>query len=142
MPSDSVFKLFTRIHRTIFDLTKGRLAGKVNGLPVVRLTTTGRKSGKQRDTMLTSPLQEGDRVMIVASKGGAPKHPAWYLNLRDNPAVVITMRGNTRPMTARTASAEEKAELMPKIVSAYKGYGEYQEKTDRDIPVVVLEPST
>ena len=141
MPSDLSFKIFTRIHRAVFDLTKGRLGGRVGGMPVVKLTTTGRKTGKKRDTMLTSPVHDADRVILVASKGGAPKHPAWYLNLRDHPDVVITMQGKTRPMTAHTATAEEKTELWPKIVAGFKGYGGYQTKTDRDIPVVVLQPS-
>jgi deazaflavin-dependent oxidoreductase (nitroreductase family) len=141
VPSDLGFKIVTSIHRAAFDLTKGRLGGRAGGLPVVKLTTTGRKTGKRRETMLISPVHDADRVIIVASKGGAPRHPMWYLNLRDHPEVVITMEGKTRAMTARTATAEEKAELWPKIVAGYKGYGGYQEKTDRDIPVVVLQPS-
>jgi len=109
-------------------------------MPVVKLTTTGRKSGKKRDTMLTSPLQDGDNVVLIASYGGDDRHPAWYLNLRDTPEVQATMTGSSRPMRARTATEAEKAEMWPKIVSAYKGYAGYQQKTDRDIPVVILEP--
>ncbi|MEP6853367.1 MAG: nitroreductase family deazaflavin-dependent oxidoreductase [bacterium] len=139
MPSDAFFKVANRIHRTVFDLTRGHVGGKTAGLPVVKLTTTGRKSGRQRDTMLLSPVHDDRRVVLVASKGGAAEHPLWYLNLRDDPGVVLTMRGRRRPMSAHTATAEEKAELWPAIVKAYKGYGGYQEKTDRDIPVVILE---
>lgn len=141
MPTDLGFRVVTRLHRTAFDLTRGRLGGTVAGLPVVKLTTTGRKTGRQRETMLISPVHDADRVIIVASKGGAPRHPTWYLNLRDNPSVTITMLGESRPMSAHTATAEEKAQLWPEIVKAYKGYGGYQEKTDRDIPVVVLQPA-
>ena len=90
--------------------------------------------------MLTSPLQEGDKVVLIASYGGDDRHPAWYLNLRDKPDVEATMSGSKQPMRARTATEAEKAEMWPKIVSTYKGYAGYQEKTDRDIPVVILEP--
>ena len=140
MPSDPVFKIVTRFHRALFDLTKGRVAGKVLGMPVVKLTTTGRKSGQPRITMLSSPLQDSERVILVASKGGADKHPVWYLNVRDNPEVTLTMQGKTRRMVAHTASPQEKAELWPRIVADYPNYAGYQKKTDRDIPVVVLDP--
>ena len=78
--------------------------------------------------------------MLVASKGGDDRHPEWYLNLTANPEVELTVDGATRPMRARTASTEEKAELWPRIVSAYRGYGGYQRRTTRDIPVVICEP--
>jgi deazaflavin-dependent oxidoreductase (nitroreductase family) len=107
---------------------------------VLSLTTTGRKSGKRRTTMLTSPVQDGESIVLVASYGGDDRHPTWFLNLRDNPQVEITMRGQTRPMRARVASAEEKEELWPRVVSAYRGYGQYQQRTDRDIPLVICEP--
>ncbi len=137
---DLMAKYGTKFHEGLFDVTKGRVGGRASGMPVVKLTTTGRKSGKKRNTMLTSPLQEGEKVMLIASYGGDDRHPAWYLNLRDNPDVEATMTGSTRPMRARTASEDEKADMWPKIVSTYKGYAGYQQKTDRDIPVVILEP--
>jgi deazaflavin-dependent oxidoreductase (nitroreductase family) len=140
VPNDVTFKIVTGIHRTIFDVTNGRVLGRAIGMPVVKLTTTGRKSGLPRDTMLTAPVHDDAKVVLVASKGGAPRHPAWYVNLRDNPRVTITMLGRRREMVARTATAAEKAELWPAIVAAYKGYAGYQEKTERDIPVVILEP--
>ena len=140
MLSDLGFKLLTSIHRAVFDATKGRLTGKLDGMPIVKLGTTGRKTGKQRQTMLVAPLHADDRLVLVASKGGAAQHPSWYLNLHENPQVTITMQGRTLAMVARTATASEKAELWPAIVAAYKGYAGYQEKTDRDIPVVILEP--
>lgn len=139
--ADLGFKLLSGVHHRIFDLSKGRAFGRVAGMTALKLTTTGRTSGQQRVTMLTSPVHDDDMVVLVASKGGATRHPSWYANLRDNPQVSITMQGRTRPMTARTASPEEKAELWPKIVAAYRGYESYQDRTDRDIPVVVLEPS-
>ena len=81
-----------------------------------------------------------DRVVLVASWGGDDRHPTWYLNLRDHPEVEITTTGAHREMTARTASADEKAELWPRITATYPGYAGYQTKTDRDIPVVILDP--
>jgi len=130
------------MHRHVFDLTKGRIAGSAFGMPVVKLTTTGRKSGASRDTMLTTPIHDDRRVILVASANGADHDPAWYLNLRRNPKVTVTLEGRTRPMVARTATAAEKAELWPQIVAAYQGYAGYQTKTDRIIPVVILEPPT
>ena len=138
---DLVAKWGTSFHQALFDLSKGRVAGKMGGMPVVKLTTTGAKSGKTRHTMLTSPLHDDKRVILIASYGGADHHPAWYVNLRAHPDVTVTMEGRTRPMHARTASTAEKADLWPQIVAKYKGYGGYQKKTDRDIPVVILEPA-
>jgi deazaflavin-dependent oxidoreductase (nitroreductase family) len=132
----------TAFHRAVFTASNGRFAGKMFGMPVVKLTTTGRKSGQPRPTMLTAPVVDGDKVVLVASYGGDDRHPAWYLNLRDQPDVEIVMQGRVRPMRARTAEAAEKDALWPEIVKAYKGYGGYQRRTDRDIPVVVLEPRT
>ena len=112
------------------------------GMPVIDLTTTGRKSGQPRTSILTVPVAEDGRLVLVASRGGDDRHPAWYLNLRDNPEVTVTDRAGARPMRARVASAEEKAELWPRITGSYKGYARYQERTDRDIPVVILEPAS
>jgi len=128
------------IHRTLFNVTKGRVGGRMFRMPVVMLVTTGRKTGRRRQTMLTSPVQEGDNVVLVASYGGDPRHPTWFLNLRENPEVEITMQGKTRLMTGRAASDDERTRLWPLIVERYKGYGQYQTRTEREIPVVILEP--
>jgi len=138
---DTFFKGFTSIHRGIFSATNGRLLGKMAGMPALILTTTGRKSGQERQTMLTAPIVEDGNVVLVASYGGDDRHPAWFVNLRATPAVKVTMDGTVRDMTARIADADEKAELWGRITSAYKGYAGYQTKTDRDIPVVILEPA-
>lgn len=137
---DEVFKCVTALHRFVFKASKGRVAARGYGMPVLVLTTTGRKSGHARQTMLTSPVQDGDRVVLVASFGGDDRNPTWYLNLKVNPEVEITMRGQHRKMVARVASDAEKAELWPRVVAAHKGYAGYQTKTDRDIPLVILEP--
>jgi deazaflavin-dependent oxidoreductase (nitroreductase family) len=109
-------------------------------MPAVELTTTGRKSGEPRTTMLTSPVHDDGRVVLIASKGGDDRDPQWYLNLTANPDVEVAMNGQTRSMRARTASPEEKTALWPDIVAAYKGYDGYQKKSARDIPVVICEP--
>ena len=137
---DIVTRIVTGFHESIFRMSNGRFANRGFGMPVLMLTTTGRKSGKRRTTMLTSPVQDGDRVVLVASYGGDDRHPRWFLNLRDDPQVEITMDGKKRPMKARVASPDEKAELWPRVVAAYQGYGQYQQRTDRDIPLVICEP--
>lgn len=138
---DLIAKTVTMTHETVFRLSQGRLLGKIMGMPVVILTTTGRKSGQRRSTMLTSPVALGDALVLVASYGGDPRHPAWFLNLQANPDVEITSGGSTRKMRARIATPDEKAELWPKVIAAYKGYAAYQERTDRDIPLVIVEPA-
>ncbi len=140
MPSDFVLKLVNAIHRPLFQLSKGKIAGKGAGMPVLVLTTTGRTSGQQRSTMLTTPLQLDGQVVIVASRGGDDRNPDWFLNLQANPAVEVEMDGTTRAMTARVADAAERAELWPRITGPHANYAGYQEKTDREIPVVVLAP--
>lgn len=140
MPSDGFLKAMNTIHRAVFRASGGRLLGRVGGMLVVDLKTTGRKSGQQRSSMLTSPLQDGDKIVLVASRGGDPHHPAWFHNLKANPDVEIMMSGKNRPMRARVATPDEKSEMWPKVVAKYKGYGQYQTKTTRDIPLVILEP--
>jgi deazaflavin-dependent oxidoreductase (nitroreductase family) len=137
---DVRFRLLTGLHKAIFGLSKGRLTRRAGGMPVVRLTTVGRKSGKRRTTMLTSPLQDDGKVVLVASYGGDDRHPAWFVNLRAHPEVEVLMDGATRTVQARIASDDEKAALWPRIVAAYPNYGKYQQRTERDIPVVILEP--
>jgi deazaflavin-dependent oxidoreductase (nitroreductase family) len=138
---DLLFKGFTGVHRFVFVATNGRLAGSAAGMPVVLLTTTGRKSGKIRHSMLTSPLELGDSFVLVASFGGDVRHPAWFLNLRANPNVEVTMRGRARAMVARIATGDERTDLWNRLTAAHANYGAYQTKTDREIPVVVLDPA-
>jgi deazaflavin-dependent oxidoreductase (nitroreductase family) len=111
-------------------------------MPVIELTTTGRRSGQPRTTMLTSPYQDGSTMVIVASRGGDDHHPAWYLNLRDNPEVTVSMDGKpAQRMRAETASPEDRARLWPLITGAHRNYAEYQRKTKREIPLVLLRPN-
>jgi deazaflavin-dependent oxidoreductase (nitroreductase family) len=108
-------------------------------METLELHTIGRTSGKRRSTLLTTPIADEQRVIVVASKGGHDEHPDWYKNLVANPEVEITRGGVTRTMRARTATAAEKAELWPRIVKVYRGYGGYQQRSAREIPVVICE---
>jgi deazaflavin-dependent oxidoreductase (nitroreductase family) len=136
---DALYKVATGLHRAVFNISKGRIFGKAFGMPVVKLVTTGRRSGKERSTMLAASIADGDRLVLVASYGGDDRHPAWYLNLRANPAVRVTSAGSTRPIIDRVATDEEKDELWPQITSVFEGYADYQKRTERPIPVVILE---
>jgi len=143
MPSDFALKAMNTVHRVMLKLSFGHLGWEGSGMPVLELTTIGRKSGEQRTTLLTSPVQDGPTIVVVASRGGDDRNPAWFLNLRDNPAVDVVFKGQPKvAMTARVATAEERAELWPRIVADHANYAGYQTRTDREIPVVLLEPVT
>ncbi|MGF1599399.1 MAG: nitroreductase/quinone reductase family protein [Acidimicrobiales bacterium] len=130
------------VHRSLLTVSGGRIGRTLGNMAVYKVTTTGRSSGRPRTVMLTAPVRDGDTFVFVASKGGDDRDPDWYRNLVANPQIVIEPAhgGGAMTLVARTASPEEKAELWPQIVAAYKGYGGYQRKTERDIPVVVAEP--
>ena len=138
--ADISLKTMSRVHQAVVHLSGGQVLGSAFGMPVVELHTVGRKSGRPRSTMLTAPVVDGGRVVLVASKGGDDRDPDWYRNLVANPEVELTMAGRRRPMRARPASPQEKAELWPRVVAAYQGYGSYQRSTSRDIPLVICEP--
>jgi deazaflavin-dependent oxidoreductase (nitroreductase family) len=141
MPSDLFFRGLNTVHRTVMKLSGGRLGWDVANMPVLELTTTGRKSGRPHTVVLTSPVRDGDAIVVVGSRGGDNHHPAWFLNLRDNPDVDVAIgREPKRLMRARVADPDERARLWPQVVARYKGYGDYQTKTDREIPLVLLEP--
>lgn len=108
------------------------------GAPTLILTTLGRRSGKPRRLALIYG-QDGDRYIVVGSKGGADQHPEWYLNLRENPEVQVQVRGDRFRAHARTATPEEHEALWPRMAEIWPPYNEYQAKTDRQIPIVILE---
>jgi deazaflavin-dependent oxidoreductase (nitroreductase family) len=110
-----------------------------NGVPTLLLTTKGRKSGELRRTALIYG-KHGSSYLIVASQGGAPSHPAWYLNLSENSEVQVQVGADKFVAQARTANEQEKPELWAEMVKIWPAYDEYQTKTDRPIPVVVLDP--
>lgn len=139
MPSDRFLKTGNAIHRAILKVSGGLLGWKVGHMPVLELTTIGRRSGQPRSVMLTSPCTEGDEIVIVASKGGEDHHPAWFLNLEANPEVTVKLQSMaTKKMTARVATPEEHARIWPNVTGKYNGYADYQKKTDREIPIVLL----
>ncbi|HYZ91603.1 MAG TPA: nitroreductase family deazaflavin-dependent oxidoreductase [Actinomycetota bacterium] len=140
MPTDFQLKTMNKIHRALFNASGGRIGGNLLGMLVVDLITTGAKSGQKRSSMLTSPVQEGEKIVLVASRGGDPQHPGWYHNIKANPDVEVRMRGGTKQMRARVATKDEKTRLWPDVVKKYRGYGQYQTRTTRDIPLVILEP--
>lgn len=125
------------LHSGLFRATGGKVGGSLFGVPILLLTTTGRKSGKERTTPLVY-LAKGEELVLVASSGGSDRMPAWYLNLRTNPTVQVQVGRRKRQMRARRATPEERARLWPKVVELYSGYESYQVKTDRRIPLVIL----
>jgi deazaflavin-dependent oxidoreductase (nitroreductase family) len=135
----ATLRAVTALHRAVFDVTRGRVLGSMVGMPVYKVTTRGRRSGEPRDTMLTAPVVDGDRVVLVASYGGHPTHPQWYENMLADPRVVLTGGGRRREVVVRTATPAERAELWPRVEAAYDGYRAYQAKTDREIPLVICE---
>jgi F420H(2)-dependent quinone reductase len=134
---------FSSLHRAVVSMSGGRVGAKFRGQPLILLTTTGRKSGKPRTWPLVGlPIDEQDRTrgwVVVASNGGHDAHPAWYLNLQAH--ATATVREGTEEMTvrARDATPEERARQWPRFVDVLGTYAEYQEATDRTIPVVMLE---
>jgi len=141
MPSDFQLKTMNAVHRTLLKASGGHFGWKFSGMSVVELTTTGRKSGRPHTVMLTSPAQEGDALVVVASRGGDDQAPAWFLNLRDNPDVTASVGGKPRQaMRARIATPDERAALWPRVTATFKSYATYQTKTERVIPLVLLEP--
>jgi deazaflavin-dependent oxidoreductase (nitroreductase family) len=120
--------------------TDGEVGYLWNGAPSLLLDVTGRRSGETRTSALIF-ARDGDDYLIVASMGGAPRHPAWYLNLQSNPAAEIQVKGERIPVTARTATAEEKPRLWQRVTQVWPNYDVYQSRTEREIPVVVLSPS-
>ena len=136
-----MFKLGTAVHRAILRMSRGRLLARVGGMPVLILTTTGRKTGKKR----TSPLiyvEDGDSLAIVASAGGSPTDPGWWRNLKANPETTVQVgREKGRRVRARQATPEEKARLWPRLTEVWPDYDEYQKRTEREIPVILLEPA-
>jgi len=129
------------VHRAVMKVSGGRLGYQAAGMPVLELVTKGRRSGAERAVLLTSPMRDGAAWVVVASRGGDDKHPAWLLNLRDNPHVQVAVQGAPRvPMLASVATPDERARLWPRIAAKYSNYAGYQKRTEREIPLVLLRP--
>jgi deazaflavin-dependent oxidoreductase (nitroreductase family) len=133
------FKILGGLHSEIYRLTGGAVGGRLGKAPVLLLTTTGRKTRKRRTNPLLY-LEDGDRLVVVASSGGSPRHPAWFLNLEADPDVEAQVRRSRRPLRARRATPEERERYWKELNALYRHYDSYQRKTAREIPVVVLEP--
>jgi F420H(2)-dependent quinone reductase len=133
-------RLFYALHRAIYRLSGGRIFSRMVGCPVVLLTTTGRKSGEPR----TAPLlgfEEGQSIVVIPSNAGKKHYPSWYLNLLANPQAQVQLGAQIRQVKAREATVEERGRLWPRIVTYYGGYQVYRERTERHIPVIILDPA-
>ena len=133
-----VVRWMTKANTWVYRATGGKVGNKfMRGAPVCLITTVGRKSGQKRTVALIY-LQDGDDVVLVASKGGMEHHPQWYLNMEANEAVEVEIGTTVTPMKARRASDEEKAAYWPRLLDVYPDYADYQARTTRNIPVMVL----
>ena len=141
-----VIKLMASVNVRVYKLTRGRVggswrigAGWKDPVPICLVEHRGRRTGRLRTTPLVY-LRDDDRVVVVASQAGRPQHPLWYRNLQADPSVTVQIRGDRSRMQARTADPVERAELWPRLVDLYRDYDSYQSWTDREIPVVIIEP--
>ncbi len=132
------YYVLPRLDRPLLYLTRGRFSMSP-GQPILLLVTIGARSGRRRATPLLY-LPDGDRVIIIASNAGRPRHPAWYYNLRANPEVTVFLRGRVRTFVAREAEGEERAELWRQAAGYFAGFSLYQQRVTRRIPVMVLTP--
>lgn len=133
-----VFKQFMRLQVTMYRRSGGKRFGQMRGMPLLLLTTVGRKSGVERVTPLMY-TRDGDDYVVVASNNGAPTHPAWFLNLQAHPEVTIEVGETTYRMNARQATSAEKARMWPPLAEKAPFYENYRKKTTRDIPMVILQ---
>lgn len=137
---NSFFRFILGIFTRLYKMSNGKIMGRIAGLDILLLTTTGRKSGKQRTTPLGYFEHNGGYV-ITASNAGSDKHPGWFLNLRDNPQVRIQIKDKEMPATAQVVSPDLRDELWQKLISLSPQYGGYATSTKRVIPMVLLMPT-
>ncbi len=140
MMSGRALRWTGKLNVPIYRLTGGRIGGKIAGAPVLLLTATGRKSGQPR----TAPvlyLADGDRQIVIGSNAGHKNEPAWSLNLKANPEAEVEIGRKRQPVQARIAEGEERAELWRRVNEQYSGFDDYEERTDREIALFVLEPA-
>jgi deazaflavin-dependent oxidoreductase (nitroreductase family) len=136
-----LFKQFTRLQIFLYRRSGGKTFGRVRGMPVLLLTTVGRKTGLQRVTPVMY-MQDGDYYVITASNSGADKHPDWFVNLRAHPQARIEVGNLTRRVMAHPASPEEKGRLWPRLVGQAPFFEGYRQRTSRDIPMVILQSTS
>jgi len=135
----SLMKVRSAIHRLCYQLTGGAIGGGSAGMPILLLTTTGRKTGRPRTTPLLY-VTDGENIVVVASNGGRPRHPQWWLNLEKNPEAEVQVRNEKRRVKAEEATGAGRGRLWRLVVGMYPGYAEFQRAITRKIPVVVLRP--
>lgn len=136
---NSAVKRWSRLHKWLFRGSGGIIGGRLVSNSMLLLTTRGHRTGRGHTVPLLY-LEDGSRLVVVASYGGRPRHPSWYDNLVARPEVTVQIGACRHRMMARTATSEERAVWWPRVVAAYDGYRTYQLRTEREIPVVVLEP--
>lgn len=140
MPADLVMKAMNAVHRVLIRVAP-QFGHEALGMPVLELVTVGRRSGRPGAVLLTSPIRDGEAIVVVASRGGDDRHPDWLLNLRAEPHVEVALRnGPRRPMIARVAEGAERERLWKEITTHHPRYAAYQRRTSREIPVVLLVP--
>jgi F420H(2)-dependent quinone reductase len=132
-------RAFSALHRGWYKLTRGKIGSKFRGAPVVLLTTTGRKTGEKRTWPLLT-IKDGDSFLFAGSNGGHDEHPGWYHNLLADPKVSVRQGSREIEGRARVTAGEERERLYQKFVDVYATYADYAKATDREIPVVVVEP--
>ena len=137
--NDVTVKLFSKFHTVLYRLTGGRVGHRFVHNDMCLLTTTGARNGRSHTVPLLY-LEDGDRLVLIASYGGRTHHPDWYHNLVEHPSATVQILTERRPVTARTADGEERVAWWPRIVAAYPDYAVYQSRTNREIPVVILDP--
>lgn len=137
---DVGFRVLNRFHRAVVRCSRGRVGTRAFGMPIVELRTRGRYSGLIRSTMLTVPIVEDNRYVLVASKGGDDRDPQWYRNLLVTPEVDLLVGDTLRHFQARAATTFESDQLWPRVVTAFGPYGEYRRRAHREIPLVICEP--
>jgi deazaflavin-dependent oxidoreductase (nitroreductase family) len=138
-PARLALKLGSGVHAGVYRATGGKLFGRMGKSPILLLNTVGRKTGRKRSSPLLYVI-DGEDFVIIASKGGAAAHPAWYLNLSANPEATVEIGDREVRVEAEVADPEEKARLWQKMVKMYPTYDDYQRKTEREIPLLILRP--
>jgi deazaflavin-dependent oxidoreductase (nitroreductase family) len=141
-PGTAIYKLLTTAaggHARVYRATGGRVLGRAEGAPMLLLDHVGRKSGHKRTTPLVY-IRDGEDVLLVASMGGSPRHPSWFLNLREMEETEVQIGSRRERVRPEVLSAEEKARVWARVVKTWPAYQAYQDRTDREIPVIRLRP--
>ena len=134
-----LIRALSRIHARVYRISGGHLLDRLAGMPVLLLTTTGRRAGKPRTATLTY-FRDGGELVVIGSFGGSDLPPAWWLNLQRDPQASVLIGQKTFKVTARAATPEEQHRLWPLVTETHPGYARYQERTTRPIPIVLLTP--